>query len=227
MQPAQAEAPAGRRVTKGQLATIAGVSAGRVSQWIAEGKIHGDALIGEGRAAQINLDIAQQQLGLTLDFDQRQAQALAKPAAPSATVTPEQQRIAAVKADMAEIELRKLQREERAAAGIYVLATKARQAWGRELTELMTAIEQWLPEVALQMAEAHGIDHKAATTLLRQSFRAFRTKRAAAARESAFAQPDLIDHGNAAHQSGADGAGGDGGGAGTAAAGGPEGLGGA
>ena len=204
-----------RRVTKGQLAAIAGVSPGRVSQWISEGKIHGEALIGEGRAAQINLDIAQSQLGLTLDFDQRQAQSLAKqqPVAPNVTITPEQQRIHAVKAETAEIELRRLQREELEQQGILIRADQARQTWGRELSDLVAAIDQWLPEAAKQLEKDLQVDHKRATTILRHAFRDFRTKRTDLARNAAFDQPELIADEHDVGQSRSDGSGGDGGGA--------------
>lgn len=58
-------------VTKGRFAEISGVSAGRVSQWIAEGKISGPALVGEGRSARISVAHAQQQLRRSLDASQR------------------------------------------------------------------------------------------------------------------------------------------------------------
>jgi plasmid maintenance system antidote protein VapI len=212
MQEQQAEP---RKVTKGQFATIVGVSPGRVSQWISEKKIHGDALIGEGRSAMINLDVAQDQLGRTLDFDQRQAQAIAKPAAPAASLTPDQLRIHAVKAETAEIELRKLQRQEQEQQGILINAAQARQAWGREIADLIAAIEQWLPEAALRLERDLGVEHKAATSALRAAFRELRTKRADLARSAAFALPDLIGERtdeNPAVQSAADGEGGDGGG---------------
>jgi len=201
-----------RRVTKGQLAAIAGVSPGRVSQWISEGKIHGDALIGEGRSAQINLDVAREQLGITLDFVQRDAQALAKPAAAAPTVTPQQQRLHDVKVETAEIELNRLKRQELEAQGLYVRTAEARQAWGRELADLISGIEQDLPDWGLRIERELSVDHKRATSLLRQLFREFRTKRADLARNAAFARPELIADGNDAGQSGADGAGGDGGG---------------
>lgn len=56
---------------KGQFATLCGVSAGRVSQWISEGKIGGDALVGEGRTARIRVSVAQDQLQRRLDIGQR------------------------------------------------------------------------------------------------------------------------------------------------------------
>ncbi|WP_068312769.1 hypothetical protein [Polycladidibacter hongkongensis] len=55
---------------KGAFAIAAGVSAGRVSQWISEGKISGEAIVGEGRSAQIDVAIAVRQLQARLDSGQ-------------------------------------------------------------------------------------------------------------------------------------------------------------
>lgn len=54
-------------VTKGEFARMVQVSPGRVSQWIAEGKIGPDALQGEGRAAKIIVDRAMAQVRLRRD----------------------------------------------------------------------------------------------------------------------------------------------------------------
>lgn len=54
-------------VSKGDFARMAGVSAGRVSQWIAEGKIGPDALEGEGRSAKIRVQTAMAQVNLRRD----------------------------------------------------------------------------------------------------------------------------------------------------------------
>lgn len=54
-------------VSKGDFARLADVSPGRVSQWIAEGKIGRDALQGEGRSAKIIVDKALAQVRLRRD----------------------------------------------------------------------------------------------------------------------------------------------------------------
>lgn len=54
-------------VSKGEFARMVQVSPGRVSQWIAEGKIGRDALQGEGRAAKIIVDRAIAQVRLRRD----------------------------------------------------------------------------------------------------------------------------------------------------------------
>ena len=41
-------------VSKSEFARLSNVSAARVSQWISEKKIYGEAIVGEGRDAKIN-----------------------------------------------------------------------------------------------------------------------------------------------------------------------------
>lgn len=57
-------------LSKGDFAREVGVSPGRVSQWIAEGKIGPDALAGEGRSAKIIVDRALEQIKARRDVGQ-------------------------------------------------------------------------------------------------------------------------------------------------------------
>jgi hypothetical protein len=58
-------------VTKSEFAAAINVSVGRVSQYITEGKLSGDALVGDSRRAQrIRVDVAVAQLRVTLDQSQ-------------------------------------------------------------------------------------------------------------------------------------------------------------
>lgn len=78
-------------VSKGEFARISNVSPGRVTQWIAEGKITGDALVGEGRAARIRVRAAQSQLKRHLDPNQMTANGVRTriPTGPLVPPTPE------------------------------------------------------------------------------------------------------------------------------------------
>ncbi|WP_309628746.1 hypothetical protein [Brevundimonas sp.] len=67
----QAQLVADPIVTKGQFAELIGVSPGRVSQMIAEGKIGPEALVGEGRSAKIRIETARAQLRERTDLGQR------------------------------------------------------------------------------------------------------------------------------------------------------------
>jgi DNA-binding transcriptional regulator YdaS (Cro superfamily) len=62
---------ASQTVSKGEFAALLGVSPGRVSQYITERKIFGEALDGEGRRARIRPDVARAQLVKTLEPSQR------------------------------------------------------------------------------------------------------------------------------------------------------------
>lgn len=77
---AESQVPACERVqmggtavamSKGEFAAHIGVSPGRVSQYIAEGQISGDAIEGVGRYAKIRAEVAKQQLRRFLDPSQR------------------------------------------------------------------------------------------------------------------------------------------------------------
>lgn len=61
--------------TKSEFATIVGRHPAFVTRAIAEGKISGDALIGEGRSSRIRVDAALAQLAIKLDLGQQLAQA--------------------------------------------------------------------------------------------------------------------------------------------------------
>lgn len=62
-------------VRKANLAARLGVTPARVSQWLSEGKISDDAIVGTGRYALIDEDIARAQLDARIDRVQREAQA--------------------------------------------------------------------------------------------------------------------------------------------------------
>ena len=64
-------------VSKSEFARLLGVSPARVSQMISEGKIDGAALIGEGRKAKIDFDVAREQVRLRTDLGQSLGNGLA------------------------------------------------------------------------------------------------------------------------------------------------------
>src|SRR5690349_19821749 len=78
-------------VSKSKFAELIGVTKGRVSQYIADRKIFGDALVGEGRNAQIRVDLAKAQLRQKLDIGQRLGNGIdtnLNPALPLAAAAP-------------------------------------------------------------------------------------------------------------------------------------------
>lgn len=56
--------------SKSEFAAMCGVTAGRVSQWISEGKITPASLVGEGRSARVNVRAAVGELSAKLDISQ-------------------------------------------------------------------------------------------------------------------------------------------------------------
>lgn len=63
-------------VSKSAFARLSNVTPGRVSQWLSAKYIHGDAIVGEGRDAQIHVARARAQLRLHLDISQRMGNGL-------------------------------------------------------------------------------------------------------------------------------------------------------
>jgi DNA-binding transcriptional regulator YdaS (Cro superfamily) len=59
-------------VSKSDFARLCEVSPARVTQWITDRKIFGPAIVSEGRAAQINVAVAIEQLRETLDVSHRE-----------------------------------------------------------------------------------------------------------------------------------------------------------
>jgi predicted XRE-type DNA-binding protein len=74
-------------VSKGEFAALIGVSPGRVSQYLAEGKITAAALEGVGRNARIIVEQAKSDLRLTLDVGQRLGNGIDTRLDPSAPIT--------------------------------------------------------------------------------------------------------------------------------------------
>lgn len=163
-------------VSKGKFAQMVGRSAGAVSQWIAAGKLHGPALIGKGRAAQIDAEIAAAQLGYTLDLGQQLAQtAPLLPALPDGEESQDdQRRRLKIRAEREELALEL----ERAAAleksGAWMATAEAEAAWSAELASLRRAVESWLvtdaAEACLTLASRGGADRRAFAVALRQGW---------------------------------------------------------
>lgn len=177
-------------VTKSEFAAMRKVTPGRVSQWINEKKIHGEAIEGEGRNARINVARAYEQLDGNLDALQVAAQGKvpeqpslpdtgAPPAAAAQAQPTEQQRINAARATQTEISAERALRDFEHEKGRYTIAETADQAWGKILGGLMGSLEENIETFATHVARSLGSsDFKAATAALRTSFREWRAARA-------------------------------------------------
>lgn len=191
-------------LTKGQFATLTGVTPGRVSQWIAEGKLTGSALVGEGRSARINVAVASDQLRLKLDTNQRfglngLGTALPSPPpgspvnsfpssslacedrsqTPSAAAIPEdpvEARIKAEKLRQSELVTARLEREDREARGLYLRADDARAEMAGLAGTLFAIFEGAITDFANALAGKFELSMRDVQYALQQEFREVRVR---------------------------------------------------
>ncbi len=188
-------------VRKSAFASLRGVTPGRVSQWIAEGKIHGPAIVGEGRSAMIDASVAVAQLRNSLDVNQRfglngvgtrlDLPPAASPAAAPIVDTVEAQ-IKAEKLRQAQLTTSRLEEEDRSRRGLYIDAAASRAEIARVAAELLKAFEGALPDFAAALAGKFQIPSRDALHLMRAEFRRFRERHAEAHGRAAAAEPETI-----------------------------------
>jgi hypothetical protein len=192
-------------LSKTEFATLSRVSEARVRQWIKEGKISGDALVGEGRFTRIRPELAQAQLRDRISVGQRFGNGidtnLINPGAGGGdlqlvgetprTLTPREP--ADPLADAIKVQrLRALEiANERAAAehlaqrGRYVLADQAKAQMTRLAIGMLNVFEGGLADLASAISAEHGIPARDVLHLLRKGFREVRAKAAETARREA------------------------------------------
>jgi hypothetical protein len=181
------------------------VSAGRVSQWISEGKISGAAIVGEGRGAGIDVELAREQLKLRLSTDERfglngLSTTLEPPAPSPARVIPAgeavgtvEEQLKAEKLKQAEFLTSRLELEDRARHGIYVDAQEAAGEMTRIADDMLKIFEGAFPEFASALAAKFQIPQREALHLLRDEFRRIRKQLSAAYAAQAAQEPKTID----------------------------------
>lgn len=197
-------------VSKGDFARLIGVSPGRVSQYISEGKIKPDALDGEGVRAKIIVAVATAQLRASLDIAQRLGNGIAtrldaspdsppvlgqvKPAAP-VLPTPGnsfEERLKAEKLAEMEMRNRKAREEERERRGQYTRTDDVRVALGQVANGMLNVFEGALSDFALAVAAKFEVPQRDVLHLLRAEFRTVRQKAADAASRAAGAAPAVV-----------------------------------
>jgi hypothetical protein len=196
-----------------------------VSQWIARGKISGEALVGSGNRSRIRVDVAREQLKRTLDISQslgingkaklgpqkRVAKAREVPCdavttwdrvkptsgAPADAGTVEDQ---IKQARLAQLDLAndKARAEAALRAGRYVKAEDSRQEIGRVAARLLAVMESSLAEMANALAAEPSMSSRDALRTLRSAWRGVRARAAKAIGAEAGAIEPLIDEEEAA-----------------------------
>jgi hypothetical protein len=187
-------------ITKGQFAQLIGVSPGRVSQMISEGKISGTALVGEGRNAKIIPMIAKHQIKAKTDVGQSLGNGLgtklaalgyAPMAAPAEDSVSTQLR--AAKLEQIQFANRKSAEDELERRGVYVRADATKAAMTRLAVQMLTVFEGSLTDFSAAIAAKFDVPQRDVLHLMRSEFREIRTKVAETSRKAAVDMPHVTE----------------------------------
>ncbi|MEY9578680.1 type IV secretory pathway VirB10-like protein [Bradyrhizobium diazoefficiens] len=191
-------------LSKKNFASLKNVTPARVSQWIAEGKIGRDALVGEGTRARINVELATEQLKGRLDWNQRIANSQATldempapvapapaPAAGGASALDEQ--FKRERLEGLQRENRKRAEEEAARSGRFVDSQAARAEMTKIASRVVAIIDGALPEIASVLAAKFALPQRDVLHLLRAEFRNVRQRAASSLRASALEVPAFAE----------------------------------
>lgn len=193
-------------VSKLEFARLISRDPSAVSHWIKQSRLTAPALVGEGRHARIDVQLALQQLGLTLSLSHQVGSALRQDgreilgltAPPAAATKPptsdpptesDQARLLRARADREALNAAQAAAEAQARNGTWVIRADADREHGRVLAEALATIERWLPDLAQKLVADPPTDVRATSIMLRAEFRALRATMAREARETAEAEP--------------------------------------
>jgi hypothetical protein len=186
-------------VSKAEFAEIMNVSRQRVSQWLNARQIDGEALVGDGRTARINVEIARQQLSERLSLSQHlgaNGKALLNGGA------------SPLDADIKAARLRQLilfneRASEDAAlrAGTYVKAADVKQQLGAVASRLMTSFESSFMPMANAIFASKAQTPNDVLRTMRSTWAEARAQAARAQGEAALAMPPMVESDDAASQS--------------------------
>ena len=180
-------------VTKGRFAVLAGVSQPRVSQWLAEGQISGDAIVGSGRKARIRVAVAQKQLRRNLDASQHlgaNGRARVASGDDDGTVEDDIKRARLEQLSLANEHARAVREAE---AGRYVLVTGVQQEMGRIAGRMVGMFEGSLGELAMAVAGKFNVPARDVLHVLRTTFRVTRERTAKTESGIAKALPATVE----------------------------------
>lgn len=182
-------------VTKKRFAEIAEVTPGCLSQWLAAGKVHGNAIVGVGHRARIRVSVAMEQLRRNLDpVYHLGANGRANVDGNSATASPTvEQSIKAERLRQLEIGNRVAQLDAGIRAGRYMLVDEAKTEMGRDLGRLLATFEASFGEFAAAIVAAKPKNAREAQRVLRQVWRGARERQAKAIGTEVMAAPAMFD----------------------------------
>jgi hypothetical protein len=180
--------------SKSKFAKLVGVSPPRVSQWLREGKLSGDALVGRGHRARIRVSVAVEQLKRNLDPVQHLGAAgRARLDGNGAAGPSVEDEIKAARLRQLALTNAKLAAEEAARSGRYVLADDMRQELGRVVARVISVVDSALTEMANAVVATKPTTARDALRVLRSSWRTSRERAAKAGAVEAAAMPVLME----------------------------------
>jgi|SRR5271166_328224 len=180
-------------VTKSAFAALCGVSCARVSQWLAQGKLSGEAIVGAGRHARIRVSAAQAQLKDRLDITQRLATGRARLDGAGVAPSPLEESIKAERLRQLQHLNARAAEEAALRAGAYVKAADVRQHLGNIAARLMSTFEASFMPIANAIVASRAQTPRDVLRAMRSTWREVRAQAAKAQGEEALALPPLID----------------------------------
>ena len=163
-------------VTKGRFAVLAGVSRARVSQYLTDGQISGEAIVGSGHRARIRVAVAMEQLRRNLDASQHlgaNGRARVASGGDDGTVEDAIKRARLEQLSLANEHARAVRE---ANAGRYVRSDDVRREMGKLAGRILTTFEGALGEFATAIAAKSDLSSRDALHVLRTTFRVIRER---------------------------------------------------
>ena len=173
--------------SKAAFSRLAGVTPGRVSQWISEGALSGAALVRDGRAERIDVEVARRQLGRRLGADQRIPAGRGGGADRGDTLNLiQRQRLAAL-----ELANERTRAAAMADAGRYIRADDVKQQLGAVAARLMSAFEASFMPIANAIVAGQAQTPQDVLRIMRTTWR--EAQAAKAQGEEALVMPPLVE----------------------------------
>lgn len=177
-------------VSKAEFAEVMGVTRQRVSQWLGARQIDGEALIGEGRGARINVEVARQQLHDRLSLSQRLG---ANGKAKLGRAFPLDGDIKAARLRQLVLSNERASEDADIRRGRYVLAADVQQQLGSVAARMLSAFEASFMHIANDIVAAHAQTPQDVLRTMRSTWAEARARAAKAQGEEALVMPPLVD----------------------------------
>ncbi len=198
-------------VSKGEFASIIGVSPGRVSQYLAAGQISPAALVGQGRSAKILVERAKSDLRTSLDVGQRLGNGIetridANHPAPaddksrSANTAPAMVARSGLDYEIKQQKLEQIRRANRNGAiedaksrGHLIEADASRAENTRIAAAMLEVFDGGLTDMAMAVAAEFKLPARDVKHLLRREFRKVRETAARQMKQKAIELPETVE----------------------------------